>query len=112
MLQKHFTVRTKKVRNALDWLCNHHEDYRNVRMNLNEFDMWDPEWFVASELLESIGRVLDPSAEDASRSGVATEDPDNDDVEGDLDFMTSAILDMNNVSQPPDSIALNNLIEL
>jgi hypothetical protein len=32
-LQRHFTIRTAKVYNALLWLCRNHEDYRHVTID-------------------------------------------------------------------------------
>ena len=64
------------------------------------------------ELLDSMGRVADISAEDASRSGFATEDLDTAEYEGDLPTTTSALLDINNVSVPPQVSTLNGLASL
>ena len=56
---------------------------------------------MATELLDCMGYVADISAEDASRSGFATEDIDIAEYEGDLLTTTSALLDTNNVSVAP-----------
>ena len=37
-LRSHFTVRKQKVYDALEWLCGHHEDYRQVTI-CNDLDM-------------------------------------------------------------------------
>jgi hypothetical protein len=66
---------------------------------------------VATELLDSMAHVADASAEDASRSGFATEDPDVDGFEGDIPFNVSGILDVNNVTQSPDIITLETLAD-
>ena len=68
-LQSQFTVHKDKVYNALKWLVKNHEDYKTcVTIDENMINHWDSE-FVAVELLDSIGRVSDPLAEDASRDG-------------------------------------------
>ena len=72
---------------------------------------WDPD-FVAVELLESIGRVSDPSAEDACRDGFAMDDPDNDDNADDLPLTSSGIVDTNNIAEIPDSTILTRLAQL
>ena len=59
-----------------------------------------------------MGHVADLSAEDASRSGFATEDPDTAEYEGDLPTTTSALLDINDVSFPPQVGTLNGLASL
>jgi len=81
-------------------------------VNLNEFDKWHAKSFVTFELLDFIGHIIDSSSEDVSRSGIAIEDLNNNDIDGDLSFRTSTILDMNKVSQSADAFALNNLVEL
>jgi hypothetical protein len=108
-LRSHFTVRKQKVYDALEWLCRHHEDYRHVTIDDERLSAWEST-FVATELLESIAHVADPSSEDASRSGFATEDPDVEGFEGDIPFNVSGILDMNNVTQSPDVITLERLV--
>ena len=59
-----------------------------------------------------MGRVFDITAEDASRSGFSTEDLDTAEYEGDLPTTTSALLDVNNVSLPPQVSTLNALASL
>ena len=107
-LRSHFIVRKQKVYDALEWLCRHHEDYRQVTIDEERLSAWEST-FVATELLESIAHVADPSSEDASRSGFATEDPDVEGFEGDIPFNVSGILDMNNVTQSPDVVTLERL---
>ena len=107
-LRSHFTVRKQKVYDALEWLCRHHEDYRQVTIDEERLSAWEST-FVATELLESIAHVADPSSEDASCSGFATEDPDVEGFEGDIPFNVSGILDMNNVTQSPDVVTLERL---
>jgi hypothetical protein len=81
-LRSHFTVRKQKIYDALKWLCHHHEDYRQVTIDEERISAWEST-IVATELLDSIAHVADPSAEDASRSGFATEDFDVESFEGD-----------------------------
>ena len=110
-LSPHFKVRTKKNYDALQWLCNHHEDYKNVAITEAELNTW-PSVFVATKLLDSVGRVTDASVEDASRSGFGVEESDVPTVEGNIPFTASAILDTNDVSEPQDSFALSELIRM
>jgi len=109
-LRSHFTVRKQKVYDALKWLCRHHEDYRQVTIDEERISAWEST-MVATELLDSIAHVADPSAEDASRSGFATEDLDVESFEGDIPFNVSGILDINNVTQSPDVITLETLAD-
>jgi len=60
MDQKH------KVYNALKWLVENHDDYRNnVTIDEERVNGWEST-FVAVELLDTIGHVSDSSVEDAS----------------------------------------------
>jgi hypothetical protein len=68
--------------------------------------------FVAVELMDSIGHVADPSAEDASRSGFATEDPDTHDVDGDIPLTMCAIVDINNTREPREAATLQKLARM
>ena len=65
-LLPYFTVRRRKVYDALYWLCRNHDDYRHVTINE---DRWasSESTVVVTELLNSMGHVADLSAEDASR---------------------------------------------
>jgi Domain of unknown function (DUF6570) len=110
-LDVHFTVRRQKVYDALHWLCNNHDDYRHVTIDEERWASSEST-IVATELLDSMGRVADITAEDASRSGFATEDLDTAEYEGDLPTTTSALLDVNNVSVPPQVSTLNTLASL
>src|SRR5271155_4460567 len=98
-LYDHFSVRTQRVYDALLWLTRHNEDYKDVVIDWSEFKRWPPV-FVVQELLDQIGEVEDESAENDARTGVATEDMDTDDFEGDIPMTTSAIVDIAAVSQP------------
>jgi hypothetical protein len=110
-LLAHFIVRRHKVYDALHWLYHNHDDYRHVTI---DEDRWasSESTVVVTELLDSMGRVADISAEDASRSGFATEDLDTAEYEGDLPTTTSALLDINNVSVPPQVGTINGLASL
>ena len=110
-LRSQFTVRREIVYNALQWLCRHNEDYRQVTIDHDEFARWPPV-FVATSLLDSIGRSRDSMDEDISRSGFATEEIDTAEHEGDLPLTTSAILDTSEVSVSPDIATLQRLAEL
>ena len=111
-LRSRFTVRKDKVYNALKWLIANHEDYKNnVSIDGNMIGDWEST-FVAVELLNSIGRVSDPSAEDACRDGFAMDNPDTDQTAGDLPFTSSGIVDVNNIAEIPDSTTLERLAQL
>lgn len=107
-LRRHFTVRTEKVRKALDWLCQHHEDYRSVEINAAEMQQWPPV-FVAQKLMDSMGRIKHAASEDASRSGYGVEDMDITSIEGDLPISASALIDTNGVSDSPTVAKLREL---
>jgi len=110
-LHSPFTIRKDKVYNALKWLVQNHEDYKyHVTINESMMNDWD-DIFVAIELLNSIGHVSDPSAEDASRDGFGMDDPDGDDTAGDLPFTSSGIVGMNNIAEIPDSTSLTRLLD-
>jgi hypothetical protein len=104
-LRSHFTVRTSKVYNALLWLCRNHEDYRHVTIDEERLATWNATE-VAVELLDSMSHVSDPATEDASRSGFATENPDSDEIEGDIPPTVSGMVDVNNTTASPNAITL------
>ena len=110
-LSPFFTVRKQKVLDALRWLCNNHDDYRNVTINDTELSNWDSV-FITENLLNSIAQVSDTSTDDASRSGLATEEIDNVNVDGDLPMTSSIILDTNSVKDSPDLTTLDMLTKL
>ncbi len=65
-LRSRFMVRKHKVYNALKWLVDNHEDYRNnVTIDEERISAWES-MFIAVEFLDTIGHVSDSSAEDAS----------------------------------------------
>jgi hypothetical protein len=99
--RNYFSVRTKKVYDALVWLTQNNEDYKDVTIDHSQFEQWPPVW-VAENLLDLAGTVEDGSREDNARIGVAT--TDSDDVEmapGDVPITASGIIDTAAVSQPP-----------
>jgi len=122
-LRSRFTVRKDKVYNALKWLVDNHEDYRNnVTIDEERISGWEST-FVAVELLDSIGHVSDSSVEDAARDGFAMDNPDDDDITDDntgtdndtahdLPFTSSGIVDVNNIAEIPDATTLNHLTQL
>src|SRR5579859_4458054 len=67
--------------------------------------------FVVQELLDQIGEVPieGGSEEDDARTGVATEDMDTDDIEGDIPITTSALVDIARVSQPSQLQAIQHI---
>ena len=84
-LHLQFTVHREVVYNALQWQCRHNEDYRQVTIDHDKFAKWPPV-FVATSLLDSIGRSRDSTDEDILRSGFATEDIDTAEYDGDLEY--------------------------
>src|SRR5579859_2519329 len=80
---------------ALHWLCHNHDDYRHIRIDEERWASSEST-IVARELLDGMGQVGDITAEDASRSGFATEDLDTAEFEGDLPTTISALLNVNN----------------
>ena len=67
---------------------------------------------MVTELLDSMGCISDPIAEDTSKSGFATEDPDAAGVQGDIPLTVSGMLDVNNITQPPAAAILSHLADL
>ena len=110
-LQQHFTVRTDKVRKALQWLCNNHDDYQDVQIDDDEMSKWPPV-YVAEKLMNSMAHLTNPTQEDASRSGYGVEDLDVVNVEGDLPISASALIDTNGVSESPVVSKLQDLARL
>jgi len=110
-LRQHFTVRTSKVYHALLWLCRNHEDYRHVRIDEERLAVWNSTE-VGVELMDSMTTVEDPSTEDSSRSGFATEDPDTEEVDGDIPQTVSGFVDINNITRSPDISTLYRAAQL
>ena len=111
-LKSRFTVRKQRVYDVLQWLVKNHEDYKkHVVINEEMMSAWQ-ETFVAVELLDNIGHVSDPSAEDASRDGFAMNNDDNFETTGDLPFTSSGVVDVNNIAEVPDVSTLNRLAQL
>ena len=85
-------------------MVNNHEDYRNnVTIDEERINGWEST-FVTVELLDSIGHVSDPSAEDASRDGFGMDNADDDETADDLPFTSSGVVDVNNIAEIPDAI--------
>jgi len=124
-LRSRFMVRKHKVYNALKWLVENHDDYRNnVTIDEERINGWEST-FVAVELLDSIGHVSDSSVEDTARDGFAMDNPDDNDIADDNDnadavddtaydlpFTSSGIVDVNNIAEVPDATTLNRLAQL
>ena len=108
VLRDHFSVRTQKIYDALIWLVENNEDYKDVAIDHSQFERWSPIW-VVQELLDVVGGLEDGSEEDNARVGVATEDVDNAELEGDLPLTTSGIVDIEGVSQPGQLKALQHI---
>jgi hypothetical protein len=106
-----FTVRKSKVIAALDWLCGHHEDYRNVTVDAAELDKW-PSVFITEALLSSIAQVRSGAVENAMQDGFATEEFDVEEFEGTIPNTVSGIIDVNNISQPRHLKVLQELQSL
>jgi hypothetical protein len=99
--RNYFSVRTKKVYDALVWLTQNNEDYKEVTVDHSQFERWPPVW-VAENLLDLVGTVEDGSWEDDARIGIATTDSDGVEMApGDLPITASGIIDTGAVSQPP-----------
>ena len=101
-------MRTQRVYDALLWLIRHNEDYKDVVIDQSQFERWPPV-FMVQELLDQIGEVKDRSEEDDARTGVATEEMDTAEVEGDVLMTTSAIIDIAGVSQPSQLQAIQHI---
>ena len=110
VLRDHFSVRTRKVYDALVWLIQNNEDYKDVAIDHSLFERWPPVW-VADNLLNLAGGLAleDGSDEENAQMGVATEDVDTPEINGDLPFTASGIVDVNGVSQPSQ---LNSLQQI
>jgi hypothetical protein len=110
-LAPQFTVRKHKVIAALKWLCEHHEDYKNVSIDDAELTKW-PAVFITEALLSSIARVANGEIEDAMRDGFATEDADVEEFQGTIPSTASAIMDVNNTSRSSHLLTLQELQSL
>lgn len=110
-LHKYFTVKTERVRKALEWLCHHNEDYHEVQIDEDELQRW-PSVFVAEKLMNSMARIRRAPSEDASRSGYGVEDMDILGLDGDLPISASALIDTNGVSESSVVSTLQGLAQL
>ena len=97
-LREHFSVRTQRVYDALLWLTQNNEDYRDVIVDYSLFQRWPPVW-VAEDLLNGAGDLEDGSDEDNARIGAATEGTSDSDLEGGLLLMASAVVDIDSTTQ-------------
>src|SRR5579859_3579861 len=99
-LHDYFSVRTHKVYDALIWLIQNNEDYKEVTIDHSQFEHWPPVW-VAENLLDLAGAMDDGGREDNARIGIATEDFDNTELApGDVPMMALGIIDTAAVSEP------------
>jgi len=78
---------------------------------MNEINQWPPV-FVTNTLLDSMALISDGTAEDVSRVGVATEDLDVNEFEGNIPSTVSAIIDVNNASESRDLLTISRLKEI
>jgi len=88
----------------------HNKNYKSVEMDKAEFDRW-PSTFIAENLLNGMGRVINSSMEDNAKSG-ATEDLDSSEIVGDIPRTVSGIVDVNNVLEPYETGMLSDLTSL
>ena len=100
-LAPQFTVRKHKVIPALKWLCEHHEDYKNISIDDAELNKW-PSVFITEALLSSIARVQSGAAEDA----------DVEQFQGTIPSTAFAIIDVNNISKSSHLLTLQELQSL
>lgn len=107
-LKPTLSVNKKKVLAALQWLCMYHEDYENVRIDNEELDKW-PDVYILDRLIDTMGRVLCTDSEDPGQSGYDGMTLDTDAIRGDLPLSSTAILDVNQVGNHPDSDLLLEL---
>jgi hypothetical protein len=108
-MKRFFVVRKQRVYNALRWLVEHHEDYKNVRINHDELATWDSD-FQPTALMDSLIQINDTINDDISRTGLATEDLEA--LDGDLPLTTTAMLDVNNVSEPSVAVTIHQISDL
>jgi hypothetical protein len=73
-----------------------------------QFKHWPPIW-VPDELLDLAEPVQDGSDEDNTRMGVASEDIDTSEVDGNLPITATGIVDIEGVSQPSELDALQHI---
>ena len=108
-MKRFFVVRKQRVYNALRWLVEHHEDYKNVKINHDELATWDSD-FQPTALMDSLIQINDTINDDISRTGLATEDLEA--LDGDLPLTTTAMLDVNNVSEPSVAVTIHQISDL
>jgi hypothetical protein len=100
-LRDYFSVRSQRVYDALLWLTQNNEDYKDMTIDRGEFECWPPIW-VAENLLDLAGAVEDSVQEDDARTGIATQNPDDIEIApgGVIPMTASGIIDTSGVSQP------------
>src|SRR5579859_5361467 len=108
-VRDYFSVRTSKVYDALVWLTQNNEDYKEVMIDHAQFEHRPPVW-VAENLLDLAGAMDDGGQEDNTRIGIATEDSDNAEMApGDVPMTASGIIDTAAVSEPAQFHALQQI---
>jgi hypothetical protein len=108
-LKRVFTICKQKVYDTLQWLIQHHSDYRNIKINHEELSTWEPE-FQPTSLIDSMIQVSDTIQDEHNRSGFAIEDFDV--IDGNLPLTITAMLNVNNVTEPSVSVTLEQLSDL
>src|SRR5579859_2631710 len=104
-----FSVRTHKIYDALIWLIQNNEDYKEVTIDHSQFERWPPVW-VAENLLDLAGATDDGGREDNARIGIATEDSDNAEMApGDVPMTGLGIIDTAAVSEPAQLCAIQQI---
>src|SRR5579859_3947243 len=109
-LRNTLSVRTQRVYDALLWLCDHNEDYRNVTINYAEFARW-PAVYIVEDLLMTMGHISNNVSEQIDRAGPADDEIDSFEVCDDI-ITTSGILDINDISQSANAVTLRRLASL
>ena len=109
-LRDYFSVRSQRVYDALLWLTQNNEDYKDVTIDHGEFKRWPPVW-VAENLLDLAGAVEDGMQEDDARTGIATQNPDDIEIApgGVIPMTASGIIDTSGVSQPSQLCTLQQI---
>jgi hypothetical protein len=84
------------------------EDYKDVMIDNAQFERWPPVW-VPEELSDLSGVVRDGSDDDNARMGVASEDFDSAEIDGNLPITATGIVDIEGVSRPSELDALQHV---
>src|SRR5579859_2431977 len=105
----YFSVRTSKVYDALVWLTQNNENYKEVTIDHAQFEHWPLVW-VAENLLDLVGAMDDGGREDNARIGIATEDSDDAEMApGDVPMTASGIIDTAAISEPAQLRAIQQI---